>query len=136
MKSYRKILASYEKEIIAETAKNGYWAGQRLASELAGIKGYGFSKWLKEVTGSENFGLHPRNPLSVRSKREIILRNLEQAILERFTCLDVMDGKRREIEQLDQDIRLLQWKLAQALKGTTPVLVEAENSYWRVKKYG
>lgn len=126
MKPTRKILQPFKNEILKETAEHGQQAGISLANKLTGYKGYGFQRWLKEITDNENFGLHPTNPVSLRSNLWTVRQRLEQAILQTLSNLEAIATKQAENEGLEEEIRLLKWKLMEAKRRQ-----ELERQTWR-----
>lgn len=120
MKPTRKILQPFKNEILKETAKHGQQAGVSLADKLTGYKGYGFQRWLEEMTGDEYFGLHPTNPISIRSNYWVIRQKIEQAFLQVISNLEGIADRQRENEELEKEIRLLKWKLMEARRQGAP----------------
>lgn len=108
MKPLRIALKDRTDDILRVTAEKGQFQGMR----FAGVRDYiAFTRWLKEVTGSETYGLRPANPDSLRSDSW----TCHQAWMERHTArLSLLKRKadlEREIEEVEQDIRMWEWKI-------------------------
>ena len=121
MQNTARRLEPFKNEILKETAERGQFSGLRRAQELTGLKSIiAFRRWLREVTGNENFGLSPSNPRSIKSSYWIISRRLEQNFLEHLADLRVIAEKEAHIKELDKERKLLEWKFMEAVRQGEP----------------
>ena len=116
MKPLRLQLKDKKDEILRVTADKGQFEGMR----FAGVKSYiPFTRWLKEVTGSEKFGVCPTNPDSLRSDSWASHQAWMDSHKKRLSLLETKISLEREIAEVEQDIRLWEWKILEAKR--TPV---------------
>lgn len=117
MESLKKRLESIKDDVLKVTAEEGQHAGMRHAN----VKDYiAFTKWLKEVTGDENFGLQPSNPGNLRSSYWLAHQAFMSAHQTRLSLLKKVVDTEREIAEVEQDIRRWEWKILEAQRQGAP----------------
>ena len=100
MKTLHTRLDERKDEILLVTETFGVFRGMY----EAGVSSYDrFRLWLRDVTGNENFGLHPKlNPNSDQTLGD----QLVDAVLRKVTDLEA------QLKERDKRIRFLEWTLS------------------------
>jgi len=113
MISLKKRLEVRKDEILKVTAEEGRGAGMRFAGVKCGIA---FTKWLAlpEVAGDKNFGICPTKPDTLRSDYWFMHQAFMEAHKERLSLLKTRMDIEQQIEKVEQDIRMWEWKILEA----------------------
>lgn len=102
MKSLHQRLDYQKDEVLKVTETFGPFR----AMDEFGVRDYvGFAKWLKEVTGDENFGIRPKINTN---GRQTLGDQLVEAVLRKVASLET------KLAERDERISVLEWQLEHA----------------------